>query len=317
MQIPVIFLIFNRPDTTEQVFETIRQAQPSQLLVVADGSRPSKPQEAEACRLTREIIQRVDWPCDVLTNFSDENLGCKHRVASGLNWAFSLVEEAIILEDDCLPAPSFFSFCETLLNQYRHDDRVMMIAGTNTEVNLPSYPYSYYFSRHTPFWGWATWRRAWEHFDITMQSWPEYKQLDLIYSYCEDEFEKRFWVKHFDDVYAGVLDSWGYIWTYTCWFQNGLTIIPNSNLISNIGYGTNATHTLQMDSLANLPTQDMWDLKHPPFLSDYRQIDRLFFDRHRGGESIRRNWMIWKQATAELLRLSQRNLQRRLKLKSS
>ena len=159
---PVAFIIFNRPDTTEIVFETIRQAKPSKLLVVADGPRTDRSGEVEKCTATRAVIERVDWECEVITNYSDVNLGCKRRVSGGIDWIFSQVEEAIILEDDCLPAPSFFQFCQTMLERYRYDDRISMIGGSNYQQENSRTSDSYFFTKYAHIWGWATWRRAWK-----------------------------------------------------------------------------------------------------------------------------------------------------------
>jgi hypothetical protein len=300
---PVVLLIFKRPETTQTVFERIRQAQPSTLLVVADGPRIDRLGEAEQCAATRSILDQVDWDCDVRTHFSEINLGCKTCVSSGLDWVFSQVDEAIILEDDCLPSLSFFSFCEQLLAHYRHDQRIMMIGGTNYGLPLENYPYSYYFSGLTPIWGWATWKRAWQHFDGSMQSWPEFKSLGLIDLYCNDEFDKQHWIQKLDDVYAGILDSWAYAWTYSCWQQHGLSVVPEPNLVSNIGFGDNSTHTRTLNGLENLPLQDMGAIHHPPFISAHFKMDQLFFDTYWGGKSIRRNLWKMKDASAELLRL--------------
>ena len=170
---PVAFLIFNRPDTTARVFEAIRQAKPPKLLVVADGPRPDRPDDVEKCKAARAIIDRVDWACEVLTNYSDLNLGCGKRPATGITWVFEQVEEAIIFEDDCLPHPSFFRFCEELLNYYRHDERIMVISGNNFQFGRNRTDDSYYFSRYNHIWGWASWRRAWEYFDYDLKLWPK------------------------------------------------------------------------------------------------------------------------------------------------
>ncbi|MGQ4647513.1 glycosyltransferase family 2 protein [Lyngbya aestuarii] len=301
MKTPVAFLIFNRPDTTEKVFELIRQAQPTKLLVVADGPRTHLPGEVEKCAATRKIIDRVDWDCEVLTNFSEKNLGCKRRVSTGLDWVFSEVEEAIILEDDCLPAPSFFSFCEALLEKYRHDDRIMMIGGSNFQSGQSRTSYSYFFSKHMFIWGWATWRRAWQYYDVEMKTWPEYKELDLIDSYCEDFLDKKYWVNRFDCTFDGSINSWDYQWIYACWCQNGLSIVPNSNLISNIGFGVDATHTFDTNSLAGLPLTNISDIKHPPFVTSHRLADQYYFDTYLGGKSGKRKLLRIKQEIISLL----------------
>jgi hypothetical protein len=277
LKTPVAFLIFNRPDLTEIVFEAIAQAKPKQLLVVADG--PRFPEEAEKCQKARSVIERVNWDCEVLTNFSEKNLGCGRRVASGLDWIFSEVEEAIILEDDCLPAPSFFHFCQTLLEYYRHDERIMLISGDNFQDGQSRTDYSYYFSKYNDNWGWASWRRAWTYYDFDMKTWPEYKKSNLIQSVCENPDEQKFWTDLFDSVFVGSMDTWDYQWTYACFAQKGLTVIPNSNLVSNLGCRSDATHTkIEANHLARLPTTDIWEIKHPPFLERNKEADAYAFE---------------------------------------
>src|SRR4028118_433764 len=180
MKTPVVLIIFNRPAQTEKVFEVIRQAKPPKLLVIADGSRAERPGEAEKCAAARAVIDRVDWDCEVFKNYSDVNLGCDPRISSGLNWVFETVEEAIILEDDCVPHPTFFRYCEELLERYRHDARVMNISGQNVLFGRHRTEYSYYFSRYTLCWGWASWRRAWQYFDVDVKLWPEIRDQNLI-----------------------------------------------------------------------------------------------------------------------------------------
>jgi hypothetical protein len=293
---PVAFIIFNRPDLTEIVFEAIRQAKPKKLLVIADG--PRFPEEAEKCEKTRAVIKKVDWECEVLTDFSDVNMGCKLRVSSGLDWVFSEVEEAIILEDDCLPAPSFFNFCQTLLEKYRQDERIMMIGGVNFQPDQYKTEYSYYFSKYIHIWGWASWRRAWKHYDVEMKTWQEYKNLDLINSVCSDPDEKKVWIDNFEQVYNAAIDTWDYQWVYTCWSQNGLSILPNFNMISNIGFRLDATHTLSESPYANLPTTDIWEIKDFPFIARYFDADKYTFDTHYDGNNIRNS----KTITAKIRR---------------
>jgi hypothetical protein len=273
---PVAFFIFNRPALTEKVFSRIAQAKPPTLLVVADG--PRSEEETTRCEETRRIINRVDWECRVFEDFSDRNLGCKTRVSTGLDWVFSQVEEAIILEDDCLPAPTFFTFCEELLEHYRDDERVFLISGDNFQFGQPRIRYSYYFSRYAHCWGWASWKRAWKHFDVTMSSWPEFKSGGYIKSICENPAEQKYWSKIFDDCYNAKIDSWAYVWLYACWSQGGLTILPDRNLVSNIGFGADATHTGgSATSLASLPTGDIWKIQHPKLVGRYAEADAFTF----------------------------------------
>lgn len=176
LNVPVLLLIFNRPDTTQRVFHEIRGASPLQLFISADGPRENKPGEFEKCQITRDIVRQVDWDCEVYTNFRDKNLGCKIAVSSAIDWFFENVEEGIILEDDCLPSFSFFRFCEELLEKYRDDERIMQIGGTNLLSEWQRSDDSYYFSKYGAIWGWATWRRAWQYYDVNMKLWPEVKK---------------------------------------------------------------------------------------------------------------------------------------------
>jgi hypothetical protein len=272
---PVVFLIFNRPDTTEKVFEAIRRARPPKLLVVADGPRPDRQGEAEKCAAARELIDRVDWPCEVKTNYSDVNLGCKQRISSGLNWVFETVEEAIILEDDCLPDPTFFLFCQELLAKYRDDERVMSIAGDNFQFGRKVTPYSYYFSGYAHMWGWASWRRSWNNYDVSMKIWPEIRDHSLLRNIFEDSRVMKYWHWVFEIVYKNQIDTWDYQWMFACMVNNGLVILPNKNLVSNLGYGiAAATHTTWNSIFGNMKTESMqFPLSHPPYILRDRKAD--------------------------------------------
>jgi hypothetical protein len=277
----VAFLIFNRPETTARVFAEIARARPPRLLVVADGPRAGRPGEAELCRATRAVVERVDWDCEVLTNFAETNLGCQARVSSGLNWVFEQVEEAVILEDDCLPHPSFFPFCDELLERYRDDERVMAVSGDNFQFGRARTPHSYYFSRYPHIWGWASWRRAWRHYDIEMKAWPALRETDWLRSLTSNREEARYWRKIFDLVWSGEKSTWDYQWVFTCWARGGLTALPEVNLISNIGWGAAATHTSAgVSPLGDIPTAEMkFPLRHPERVERNDAADRYTFMR--------------------------------------
>ena len=264
LKTPVAFIIFNRPDTTERVFAEIAKAKPPKLLVIADGHRPTRAGEAEKCASSRAIIDQVDWPCEVLTNYSDVNLGCKNRVATGIDWVFEQVPEAIILEDDCLPDPSFFRFCEELLETYRDDERIAMISGDNFQFGVERGDGSYYFSRYMHIWGWATWRRAWRYYDRNASIWPIYRGSGYLKCNVSGEAEYKYWYKSFQAVYDGEIDTWDYQWTMAVWAQGMLSVMPNVNLVSNIGFGVDATHTVDESILANMSVEKMdFPLRHP------------------------------------------------------
>ena len=259
----VLFCIFNRPDLTRQVFDRIREARPSKLLVVADGARLDRVGEDELVSQTRAIINDVDWTCEVLTNFADHNMGCKQRIASGITWAFEQSDELIILEDDCLPDATFFGYCSELLDRYRDQPEIMMISGNNFQPTSRT-SNSYYFSHWPHIWGWATWKRAWKHFDADVSDWPQRRQQNFFASMFPDAADQRHWEQVMENQHAGLIDTWDFPWTYTCWKANGLTILPDQNLVTNIGFGESATHTTDAESkLARLPTTPMLELKHP------------------------------------------------------
>lgn len=300
MKTPVVLIIFKRPEQTEKVFEVIRQAKPPKLLVIADGFRADQPGEEEKCTATREIINRVDWDCEVFKNYSNTNLGCDPRIISGLSWAFNLVDEAIILEDDCVPHPTFFNYCEELLDHYRHDQRIMHISGQNVQFGRRRTDYSYYFSRFTLCWGWATWKRAWQHFDVDLKLWPEVRDGNFLKDILEDPYAVKVWSRTAQLLYDGYLTGWDYKWMFACWIQNGLCIIPNVNLVSNIGHGTEATHTNDEKSpFSKIPIEAMnFPLNHPPFLVRDLQSDKF---TQRTSFDYAQN--IFKRATSKLRRL--------------
>jgi hypothetical protein len=277
---PVAFLIFNRPDTTARVFEAIRQAKPPKLLVVADGPRPDRPDDIEKCKAARAIIEKVDWDCEVLKNYSDVNLGCGKRVSTGITWVFEQFEEVIILEDDCLPHPDFFRFCEELLEKYRDDKRIMAIGGTNVIGEWKSSVQSYHFSYHGSIWGWASWRRAWCYFDLDMRLWANQEIRNRVRDVIADnrQYQKRAIV--FESVYRKEIDTWDYQWIFARLVQSGLTVIPCVNLVSNLGFAReDATHTKSRNEfLSNLERIDMiFPIKTNEFIAIDRDYDKQVF----------------------------------------
>ncbi len=288
---PVAFLIFNRPETTERVFNEIARARPPKLLVVADGPRASRAGEAERCAQTRAVIARVDWDCEVLTNYSDVNLGCKMRVATGIDWIFEQVEEAIILEDDCLPDPSFFRYCEEMLVRYRDNPRVGMISGGNLQFGRKRGNGSYYFSRYTHIWGWASWRRAWSLYDREITRWPAFRDQGWLDRLFETQGERDYWRTSFQLVHDGKLDTWDCSWTFAALVNGLLQVVPNENLISNIGFGPDATHTHVEGAHANMATAPLaFPLVHPDFVLQDVDADRFIASDQIAPSFARRQW---------------------------
>lgn len=280
---PVLFIIFNRPDTAQKVFQRIREIQPSSLYVSADGPRPHKPGEREACESTRAIIEQIDWPCTVRTNFLEENVGCKLGVSGAINWFFTFEEQGIILEDDCLPDLSFFHYCRLLLDYYKDDKRIMHIGGNNWQNGQKWGKEAYYFSIYPHIWGWATWRRAWLLFDIQMRAWPFFRENHFMKAFFSSKKEADYWEKKFEQCYSGAMrTAWSYQWFFTILCQNGLSITPNTNLVSNIGFegdGTNTAYLGRRHSMANIPTQSIEITQHPSIVAPRRDADKRTFRR--------------------------------------
>ncbi|CAN4275606.1 GT4_BshA-like domain containing protein [Methylophilaceae bacterium] len=274
----VAFIIFNRPDTTERVFAEIAKAKPPKLLVVGDGARVNREGEAAKVAATRAIIDRVDWPCEVLTNFSEVNLGCKIRVSSGLDWVFEQVDEAIILEDDCLPHPTFFRFCQELLEKYRDDQRVGMISGDNFQFGHRLNDDSYYFSNFNHIWGWASWRSRWQHdYDVTMKDWPKIYDEGRMGDWFCTKAEKDYFAETFEKVHQGKIDTWDYQWNFASRLNGRIAVMPNINMISNIGFGDDATHTTGGSGLADMAVEEMvFPLKHPKAVFASITLDKRF-----------------------------------------
>jgi hypothetical protein len=270
--VPVAFMIFNRPELTARVFDAIAQARPTRLLVVADGPRATHPDDARLCAQARAVIDRVDWDCEVSTCYSEDNLGCRLRIASGLDWVFAQAPEAIIVEDDCLPDPTFFRFCAELLERYRDDPRLQMVSGCNVLPATSAGPHSYYFSRCYHVWGWATWARAWRTYDLQMRRWPALRESDWLERHLGDRTEASIARAIFDETYAGNVGTWDFQWVLAGWAADGLSVTPSVNLVTNIGYGEAGTHERNAEhQLANLPTEPMrFPLDHP---SDVRALE--------------------------------------------
>jgi hypothetical protein len=279
LKTPVVLIIYKRPDTTARVLAEIAKAKPPKLLVIADGPRPEIPGEEERVVATRALIERVDWECQVLKNYADTNLGCGIRVSSGLAWVFDRVDEAIILEDDCLPHPTFFRFCEELLEKYRHDQRIMAISGDNFQSGAKRDSYSYYFSFFPHAWGWASWSRAWQYYDFDMNLWPEIRRGKLLQNILPGSDAVNYWDYIFQSIFEKKIDTWDYQWLFTCFINDGLTIIPRENLVSNIGFGPEATHTKFISNVAFHPTMPMaFPLNHPPYIIRDKMADDFIQD---------------------------------------
>ena len=277
LETAVALIVFNRPALTRVVFERVAQVRPRRLLLVADGPRPDRSEDHALCEEVRDIVTGVNWPCEVQTNFAPANLGCRARVISGLNWVFQQVEEAIILEDDILPDPSFFPFCVEMLQRFRHDPRIAMITGFNHSADLQRPPYSYFFSELTHVWGWASWREAWKHYDEALTSWPEVRRCGLLREVFPERGAVRYWTQIFDTMHSGTgPNTWDYQWMYTNLARHALSITPQRNLVQNIGFGAGGTHETSSAGAPRVSVGALpFPLQHPPTMIASRSLDAL------------------------------------------
>lgn len=283
INVPVLLIVFNRPDKTKLIFEEIKKAKPTRLYVASDGPRAGNKSDAELISQVRAIVENVDWNCDLYTLFRSANIGCQFGPRSGIDWFFSNEDFGIILEDDCLPSQSFFPFCSEMLEKYANDERIMSISGTNIARNIKLND-DYCFSNYALMWGWATWRRAWEKYDGKLLEWDSLKRVNWLSSLKIGGIPfVHTWTKTFDTTKDLGVDAtwWDYQWIYSCWRNSGLTIIPSSNLVRNIGHSSDATHTfVEHPILSNLPLNDLsWPLRHPKNIAPNKFIDR-FIGKH-------------------------------------
>jgi len=294
LRTPVLFIVFNRPDTTVKVFEVIKKVRPKKLYIVSDGPRQEKNGEDHRVKQVRKIVTDVNGPCELKTLFREKNLGCKYSVSGGIDWFFKNEEQGIILEDDCLPHLDFFRYCETLLDYYCNNNKVLAISGTNILSKNKNDHDSYYFSKYFNCWGWATWRTSWNQYDCEISFWPSWKHSKNWLRRFAHKDEKKYWEKIFDLKYSKQIDTWDYQYLANIWKKKGLTVMPNTNLVSNIGFGNSATHTTDANhKLGNLPLKSIGDLIHPKKIEQDHDKDKCLFDVAFEGRYLRFPWSIF------------------------
>lgn len=277
---PILFLTFNRLETTKKVFTAIREVKPTKLYFASDGPRKSKTNEFEKVQQVRNfLLTSVNWKCEIKTLFQDENLGCGKAVSSALNWFFENEERGIILEDDCLPSISFFRFCDELLEKYLDDERIMHISGDNFQDGIIRGNASYYFSKISHIWGWATWRRAWKFYDFEMRTLDSFIEKKVGYNIWPGKQILNYWIKQFKKVANNKIDTWDYQWNYCLIVNNGLSILPNVNLVENIGFHPEATHTKERRFI-NKKNEISFPLKHPVFFVPDMKADAYTYRKY-------------------------------------
>jgi len=297
LETSVLFLVFNRLDTTQQVFEAIKKAKPPRLYIASDGPRESKPDEDKKVQEVRDyILSSIDWDCVVKTLFRDTNLGCRYAIQGAINWFFENEEMGIILEDDCLPSQSFFGYCENLLKIYENDTRIMCVSGNNFFSKIFDNKYSYHFSEIPLIWGWATWKRAWLLDNKALNNFSEIQALKL--KLTSDTKADKMWWKRIGKTYNKQIDTWDYLWTFTNLINNGLTIIPKRNLVKNIGIAhINSTHTRTNNKNFVKETFEIsFPIIHPPFIKPNFRHDTLLYKNYFNVNSY------WRRIILEIKR---------------
>lgn len=275
---PVALFVFNRPDLTARVFDVVRAAKPPVLFVSADGPRADRPDDERLCRETLDVLKDIDWPCDVRWNLRERNLGCGPAMSQGISWVFEHVDRAIILEDDCIPDPSFFGYCDELLERYKDDARVMQIAGSNLSAPTSAFTGdSYSFASFPLVWGWATWRRAWDQYDFTMGTWPDFRDNGMLKGLHAGPSRRAQLRREWDHIHAGN-GTWDHQWQYTVMSGHGLSVYPATNLISNLGFRADATQTTSTGTgaMAAVPTRALdFPLRHPARVTHNPRLEKF------------------------------------------
>ena len=278
LQVPVILVVFNRPDHLDGLLQQIKLANPKTVYVLADAPRVGNQLDIALCEEVRAVIDKFDLDCELIKLYRTTNLGCKKNIETGLDWSFEREECGIILEDDCIPNLDFFRFCEDMLLKYKDDSRIFSITGNNFQNNKMRGNGSYYVSKYMHCWGWATWRRAWKFYDGSLSFWPTWKNSFKWHAIHPSSAESRYWLDIFDRVYSKKIDSWAYPWLASSWYFGGNTITPNINLVKNMGFGSNATNTQNKNGLEELCTSILPPMIiHPLSLEPNNVADKYVF----------------------------------------
>src|SRR5690242_7147143 len=290
LRTPVLFLVFNRPEITGRVFAALREVRPRRLYVAADGPRPDRPGEEALCRETRLVTEKIDWPCEVRRLYRDANLGCGRGVSDAITWFFDQEPEGIILEDDCLPAPSFWRFCETMLERYREDERIGSVSGDFFFPPAFEHRDPYIFSKYLQIWGWGSWRRVWQHYDFALGG-PEDAWKQVIVARNPLDLEARYWWEILRYMRRGLIDTWDYQLMFATWKLGQLHIAPTRYLVTNLGYGAAPTHTIFESPLSALPRTEIATALHElPVNLDPSLELRTFF--YRFLDTLHNTWIL-------------------------
>jgi hypothetical protein len=266
----ILLIIFNRVNKTKQIISALSEIKPSKIYVFADGPRDIK--EDLICNETRSIINKINWECEIITNFNKINLGCKIAVSNSLDWFFTYETEGIILEDDCIPSIDFYNFCSSMLSKYRDDESVGSITGTKISPFNTNYNIDYFASKYPNVWGWATWKRVWDKYDVYIKNWNTEWESNKLDEYLNNEKCSNYWKVIFTKIYEEKIDTWDYQLIFLFFKERYLCITPNSNLIKNIGFDNEATHTFSENSWVSKRNIQNFNIKN----NEYKGNIKLF-----------------------------------------
>jgi hypothetical protein len=286
---PIVLFIFNRPKNTFLIISILRNISPQKLFIIADGPRPNNESDVLLCEQTRKVIDGIDWPCEIIKKYANSNIGCRNSIPQGLDFVFQQVESCVILEDDCIPQLSFFQFCEELLHIYKDNKSIMTISGHRSEGPNEFDSDSYFFSIYPAIWGWATWKNRWEKYDLSMSQWPELRRSNWLNRILKTHESQSYWTRIFNKMQEG-LDTWDYAWVFASWVHQGLTIRPKINMITNVGFNEEATHTNQKNHEFKFPPacELVFPLKHPTQINIDEKADHRIEWVSFSGMDIRR-----------------------------
>ena len=298
--IPILILGYNRPFHIKKLITSLKKIQPKKIYVSLDGSKKNT-KDINKCKLVKDEIERINWNCLIKKNYNLNNLGCKKSVSNGINWFFKNNNFGIILEDDCIPNLTFFNFCKKINEVHRDNEKIFAISGSN--FFNKKIEGDYFYSKYNHCWGWASWRRAWKHYDNSLSFWNKWKNSDNWKTFHKNKIERRYWEKIFNELKKGKIDSWAYTWTCSVWKKNGLTIIPKKNLIKNIGFDINATNSLKEEQkhLKTYSIKFKKNLKGPKNLEPLEFNDTFVFNNHFQGKYYLWPWIILKVAKLAIL----------------
>lgn len=292
MDVAILLLIWKRPEHTKRVIGSIRKVAPKRIYISSDGPKKNDKNNQKLVNITREeVLREINWECNIFTNFSEENQGCKLAVSKGIDWFFDHEDEGIILEDDCLPNTYFYQYCKVLLEKYRNDNRIWAICGNGYQNKNSFSGESYFLSKYVDVWGWATWKRCWELYDRDIKTWEVNRSNNILKNVFDKKREFDYWIKIFDKLYfKREPDTWDYQWQYACFINSGMSCMPYINLVENIGFGCGATHTLNIPITEKLDIKKLGKVKfpliHPAVFLKSKECDEKIENEFFSGYSI-------------------------------